>query len=292
MKGFRDNLYKRFNLDNLTRGEFLGQDGKDYCSLGGFIKPSGQEDIHIRVTGAKKSVKRVKVTRGERTWMGPFNGAYPPVYFVQDGEAVECYFEPWGDSGGRVFEISTFFEDGTVAIAQTYGIATGPDVATHRDGDNIVVYQFGSDTVELYDLSKDPAQENNLVADDSEKVEELKKRYFSLKSRTGESIEVVSIDQDGSDLVGTHTEGASGREDIRIRLRCPKRPIRRVRVDMGDIIWVGPLDGIHYYTKFVQKGSQTDIYFEPVKEKLEPVKVTVIFEDKLYATATFDTVTP
>jgi hypothetical protein len=165
-------------------------------------------------------------------------------------------------------------------------------VATHRDGDRIVVYKLDSDTVELYDLAKDPAQEHNLVAHGSEKAEELKKKYLSLESRTGEAVEVVSFGQDGSDLVGTHSEGASGRKDLHIRLRCPKRPVRRVRVDMGDIIWVGPLDGIHYYTKFVQKGSQTDIYFEPVKEKLEPVKVTVIFEDKLYATATSDTVTP
>jgi hypothetical protein len=96
------------------------------------------------------------------------------------------------------------------------------------------------------------------------------------------------MEQGEVDLVGTHTEGASGRKDLHIRLLGPDRPIKKVRVDMGDITWVGPIDGIHYYAKFVQKGGQTDIYFEPVKEKLESVKVTVIFEDKLYATATFD----
>jgi hypothetical protein len=126
------------------------------------------------------------------------------------------------------------------------------------------------------------------VAHYSKKAEELKKRYFSLESRTGESIEVVDMEQGEADLVGTHTEGASGRKDLHIRLRCPKRPIKRVRVDMSDITWVGPIDGVHYCAEFVQKGGQTDIYFEPVKEKLEPVRVTVIFEDKLYATATSD----
>jgi hypothetical protein len=147
-------------------------------------------------------------------------------------------------------------------------------VATHRDGDNIVVYRLGSDTVELYDLVKDPAQEKNLVADDPEKAEELKNKYLSLKARTGESIKIVDMEH--------------GETDLHIRLLGSERPIKKVRVDMGDIIWVGPIDGIHYRAKFVQKGGQTDIYFEPVKEEVESVRVTVIFEDKLYATATFD----
>ena len=186
-----------------------------------------------------------------------------------------------------MFEISLIYEDGTVAIAQTYGIATGPDVATHRDGDRIVVHKLDSDTVELYDLVKDPAQENNLVANDPEKAEELKRRYFSLESRTGESIEVVDMEQGEADLVGTHTEGASGRDDIHIRLRCPKRPIRRIRVDMDKITWVGPIDGIHYCAKFVQDRGKVNIYIDPVTVGGQ-IKVTAFFEDGLYATATSD----
>jgi hypothetical protein len=287
-----EELKKRYFSLEARTGESIevvsvGQDGSDL--VGTHTEgASGRKDLHIRLLGPDRPVKRVRVCIGDVIWVGPVDGIHHYTKFIQNGKEVNVYFERVGDTKGRRIEVSVIYEDGTVGTAYSYGIATGSDVATHRDGDRIVVYKLDSDTVELYDLAKDPAQENNLVADDPERAEELKKKHFSLEARTGESIEVVSVGRDGSDLVGTHTEGASGRKDLHIRLLGPKRSIRRVRVDMDKTTWVGPIDGIHHYAKFVQKGGQTDIYFEPVKEKVESVRVTVIFEDKLYATATFD----
>jgi hypothetical protein len=271
--------------------EFLGQDGRDYVSNAA-PGPSGTIDLHICIHGPAKPISFLRVKCGDRQWNTKSYGVNPVIKAIRDDKTTDIYFERSLDTKGRKFEIYIVYEDGTVGIAQAHGIATGPDVATHRDGDDLVVYKLDSDTVELYDLAKDPAQEHNLAADDPERAEELKKRYFSLEARTGESIEVVDMEQGEADLVGTQSEGASGRKDLHIRLLSPDRPIKRVRVCIDDVIWVGPIDGIHYYAKFVQKGSQTDIYFEPVKEKLESVKVTVIFEDKLYATATSDKVDP
>jgi hypothetical protein len=53
---------------------------------------------------------------------------------------------------------------------------------------------------------------------------------------------------------------------------------------MYEITWVGPLDGIHYYAKFVQDGDKVDIYIDSVTVGGQ-IKVTAFFEEGLYATA-------
>lgn len=117
----RKGLSTRFNLESLVWGQFLGQDGKDFCSRADPPHPSGIEDIHIILEGVKKQVKRVVVNTEKSVWMGPFNGAYPAIYFEQNGNKVDLYFEPIDHTEGIRYNICLFYNDGSMSLIYVNG---------------------------------------------------------------------------------------------------------------------------------------------------------------------------
>jgi hypothetical protein len=119
MAQFQADFHRRFNLQNPIEVTYFGQDGSDFASPASFLKPSGTEDIHIRIDGVKKLANRITIKKGDKTWVGPFNGAYPAVHFVQDGERLDLYFEPSSKAKGRAISLFIFFPDGTLTATQT-----------------------------------------------------------------------------------------------------------------------------------------------------------------------------
>lgn len=113
----KDNLESNLNLKNNIKSDFLGVSDKDFCSLGGYCRPSGHPDLHFQILGVKKEIMRIVLSISQQSWMSPFNGAYPDIYLERNGEMLDLYLEPFAtENKSEDMNIIIYYNDGTYSL--------------------------------------------------------------------------------------------------------------------------------------------------------------------------------
>lgn len=115
MQSIMQQLKEKLNLKNKLRVTYIGQDGKDYCSIASTHEESGIEDIHIRIFNVKKQIDWIMVyninRKYRRSWPG--FGFISAIKYFYKNDTLDVFYEPERDLKDDLYRINIRYSDGT-----------------------------------------------------------------------------------------------------------------------------------------------------------------------------------
>lgn len=94
--------------------KFFNFDGKDFIG-NGLEKPSGAIDLHLQLIKEAKSVKMIRIVKGESAWSYPSNGINSVIKVFDEGRNLDLYFEPPGSWEKVTFDITVIYKDDSIS---------------------------------------------------------------------------------------------------------------------------------------------------------------------------------